>query len=71
MYLLLAQLGLYEASAHIAYGLDGNQEVAFVSAQKPALRDMQEAHFPVDLVDEQVPDVAYVLVVRCLGPRGG
>jgi hypothetical protein len=63
VYLLLAKLGLYEASAHVAYGLDGNQAVAFVDAQKPALRDMQEAHLLVGLVDEEVSDEAYVLVV--------
>ena len=62
VYPLLAQLGLHEAPAHVAYGLDGYQEVAFVEAQEPSLRGVQEAHLPVDLVDEQVPDEAYVLV---------
>ena len=63
VYLLLVQLRLHEAPTHVAHGLDRNQAVAFVEAHKPALRDVQEAHLPVDLVDEQVPDEAYVLVV--------
>ena len=32
MYLLLAKLGLYEASAHVAYGLDGDQAPAHVGS---------------------------------------
>jgi hypothetical protein len=60
---LLAQLRLHEARAHRGDRLDGYQEVPFVGAQEPSLRGVQEAHLPVDLVDEQVPDEAYVLVV--------
>ena len=63
MYLLLAQLGLYEAPAHIAYGLDRYQEVVFVETQEPSPSGMQEANLPVDFVDQEVPDEAYVLVV--------
>ncbi len=64
VYPLLAKLGLHEAPAHVAHGLDGYQKVAFVEAQEPSLRGVQEAHLPVDLVDEQVPDEAYVLLAR-------
>src|ERR687889_761763 len=52
VYPFLAKLRLHEAPAHVTHGLDRYQEVTLVEAQEPPLRGVNEAHLPVDLVDE-------------------
>ena len=62
-HLLSALLDSHEASADPLDGLYRDQKVPIAYSQVPADRDVQKAHLPVDLVDQEVPHVADKVVV--------
>src|SRR5215211_7842297 len=58
LHLLPALLDRHVAFAHSLDRLDWYQEMLVADPEVPADRDVQEAHLPIDLVDEEVPHVA-------------
>src|SRR5215212_11625889 len=64
LHLLPALLDRHVAFAHSLDRLDWYQEMLVADPEVPADRDVQEAHLPIDLVDEEVPHVADKVVVE-------